>query len=132
MGTCEVLLQISIVAHAFVKSLEPRIQLEGLVGEMNGILNVHHENEICKAWLGTHKVESAIIEQLTNNFKAIYALNNSLSAVTSVLLAEQYHSNELIICKSLELMNSCFLLWSLTDELGAVLLSDVVMNSESL
>ena len=61
MGTCEVLLQVSIVLHAIVESLEFRINLEGLVGQMHGKVNVRHENKICNAWLGAHKVESVII-----------------------------------------------------------------------
>ena len=101
MGTCEVLLQVRTVLHAVVESLELRIQLEGLVAQMHGIVNVRHENKICNAWLRARKVESAIIQQLTDNFKAIQALDNSVSAVTSVLLAERDQFNELIICKSL-------------------------------
>ena len=81
MGTCEVLLHVSIVLHAIVESLELRIQLEGLVTQMNGVVNVRHESKICNARLGAHKVEPAIIEQLTENIKAVNALYNDVSAV---------------------------------------------------
>ena len=133
MGTCEVLLQVSIVPHAVVESLEFRIQLEGLVGQMHGIVNVRHQNKICNAWLGAHQVESVIIEELTDNIKAIHDPYNTTNAVNLLFKHESHHRiNELIVCKSLELMASCFLLGSCTDKLWHVLLCDVVMNGVSL
>ena len=132
MSTCEVLLQVSIALHAIPESLEFRIDLERLVCQMHGKVDVLKENEICNTWLGAHKVESTVIEQLTDNVKAFHDPDNSISAVTLAFHAGNDCINERLTCKSLELMASCLLLRSCTDKLRAVLLCDVVMNSVSL
>ena len=132
VGTCEVLLHVRKVLHAIVESLELRIQLEGLVGQMHAVVNVRHENKICNTWLGAHQEVSVIIEQLTDNVKAIHDLCNTSNAVNLSPKEGHFRIDELIVCNSLELMSPCTLLGSFTDELWAVLLCDVVVNGVSL
>ena len=91
MGTFEVLLQVGIALHAIVESFKFRIQLEGLVAQMNGIVNMRHQRKICNTWLGAHKVLSVIIEQLTDNFKAIQGSDNRIRAVTFAFQATNEH-----------------------------------------
>ena len=131
MGTCEVLLHVGTAAHALVESLEVRMRHEGLVSQMNGIVNVRHENEICNAWLGAQKVKSAIFEQLTDSVKGVNAFGNTLNAVKLALRGLHHPWNKRIICNSLELMAPCFILRSGSDELWAVLLGAIVVNSVS-
>ena len=132
VGTCEVLLHVRKVLHAIVESLELRIQLEGLVGQMHAVVNVRHEAKICNTWLGAHQEVSVIIEQLTDNVKAIHDLRNTSNAVNLSPKEGHFRIDELIVCNSLELMSPCTLLRGFTDELWAVLLCDVVVNGVSL
>lgn len=81
MGTCKILLHVSRALHAVVESFELRPNHEGLVAQMNAIVNVRHQNKICNAWFGAQEVESVVIQVLSKNFKLINELGNPVSAV---------------------------------------------------